>query len=79
MRICVHISTVIFSILHLQLVLKLILVRKISAIIPTFNEADNIAAAIESLEFCNEVMVVDSFSEDEKGEIYQKQIIKINN
>ncbi len=42
---------------------------KISAIIPTFNEADNIAAAIESLTFCDEVVVVDSFSEDETVEI----------
>ena len=39
--------------------------KKITAIIPTYNEADNIAAAIESLDFCDEVMVVDSFSEDE--------------
>ena len=46
--------------------------KKITAIIPTFNEADNIAAAIESLDFCDEVMVVDSFSEDETVAIVKR-------
>ena len=43
--------------------------KKITAIIPTYNEADNIVAAIESLSFCDEIMVVDSFSEDETVEL----------
>jgi len=38
--------------------------NNISAIITTYNEADNIAEAIESLSFCDEVIVVDSFSDD---------------
>lgn len=45
----------------------------LSAIIPTFNEADNIAAAIDSLGFCDEIMVVDSFSEDETVEIAKQK------
>ncbi|MEC7127755.1 MAG: glycosyltransferase, partial [Bacteroidota bacterium] len=37
---------------------------KISAIIPTFNEEDHIIAAIESLAWADEIIVVDSFSTD---------------
>ena len=43
--------------------------EKISAIIPTFNEESNIAAAIESVLWCDEVIVVDSFSTDKTVEI----------
>lgn len=42
---------------------------KITAIIPTFNEEDNIAGAIESCSFADEVIVVDSFSTDKTVEI----------
>lgn len=42
---------------------------KISAIIPTFNEAHNIAAAIASVAFADEILVVDSFSTDGTVEI----------
>ena len=45
----------------------------ITAIIPTFNEADNIAAAIDTLHFCDDVMVVDSFSEDDTVKIAKKK------
>lgn len=38
--------------------------EKITAIIPTFNEEDNIKAAIESVLWCDEIIVVDSFSKD---------------
>ncbi len=37
---------------------------KITAIIPTGNEEHNIVDAIKSLNFANEIMVVDSFSTD---------------
>lgn len=43
--------------------------KKISAIIPTFNEADNIVAAIQSLNFCEDIMIVDSFSTDNTVEL----------
>jgi len=43
----------------------------ISAIIPTFNEEVNIKAAIESVLWCDEVIVVDSFSTDRTVEIVQ--------
>ena len=39
--------------------------RKITAIIPTFNEEHNIIDAIKSIDFTNEIMVVDSFSTDQ--------------
>lgn len=45
----------------------------ISAIIPTFNEADNIVNAIESLHFCEEVIVVDSFSTDDTVELAKQK------
>jgi glycosyltransferase involved in cell wall biosynthesis len=38
--------------------------RKITAIIPTFNEQHNIINAIKSVDFADEIMIVDSFSTD---------------
>lgn len=43
--------------------------EKITAIIPTFNEEVHIKAAIESVLWCDEVIVVDSFSKDKTVEI----------
>lgn len=43
--------------------------KKLSIIIPTHNEADNIQAAIESVLWADEIIVVDSFSEDETMKI----------
>lgn len=43
--------------------------EKITAIIPTFNEEANIKEAIESVLWCDEVIVVDSFSNDRTVEI----------
>jgi glycosyltransferase involved in cell wall biosynthesis len=41
----------------------------VSAIVTTFNEEANIAGCIESLLWCDEIMVVDSFSTDRTPEI----------
>jgi len=41
----------------------------VSAIVTTFNEEANIAACIESLLWCDEILVVDSFSTDRTPEI----------
>jgi glycosyltransferase involved in cell wall biosynthesis len=41
----------------------------ITAIITTFNEEQNLAACIESLLWCDDVLVVDSFSTDRTAEI----------
>ncbi|HYU32286.1 MAG TPA: glycosyltransferase family 2 protein, partial [Thermoanaerobaculia bacterium] len=43
----------------------------ISAIITTFNEEQNIAGCIESLLWCDEILIVDSFSTDRTPEIAQ--------
>lgn len=43
--------------------------QSVSAIITTFNEEANIAACIESLTWCDEILVVDSFSTDRTPEI----------
>ena len=43
--------------------------KKISAIIPCFNEEHNIKDAIESCLFADEIIVVDSFSTDKTLEI----------
>ncbi|MBL7663854.1 MAG: glycosyltransferase family 2 protein [Bacteriovoracaceae bacterium] len=43
--------------------------QKITAIIPTFNEEIHIKAAIESVLWCDEIIVVDSFSTDKTVEI----------
>ena len=42
---------------------------RISAVITTFNEERNVAACVESLLWCDEVVVVDSFSTDRTPEI----------
>lgn len=44
---------------------------KVSGIITSFNEAHNIAACIESLDWCDEIVLVDSFSTDRTPEIAQ--------
>jgi glycosyltransferase involved in cell wall biosynthesis len=43
--------------------------EKITGIIPTFNEEVHIKEAIESLSWCDEIIVVDSFSTDRTVEI----------
>ncbi|MFQ5540410.1 MAG: glycosyltransferase, partial [Candidatus Binatia bacterium] len=37
---------------------------EISAIVVCFNEEDNIGSCLESLKWCDEIVVVDSFSTD---------------
>ena len=45
--------------------------EKISCIIPTFNEEVHIKEAISSVSFCDEIIVVDSFSTDRTPQIVQ--------
>jgi glycosyltransferase involved in cell wall biosynthesis len=45
---------------------------KVSAIVTTFNEEANIAGCIESLLWCDEILVVDSFSTDRTPEIARR-------
>ena len=45
---------------------------QISVIITTNNEADNIEAALQSVQWADEIMVVDSFSEDNTVELAKK-------
>jgi len=51
--------------------------KKISAIIITFNEEKNIKECLENLEWCNEIVIVDSYSEDKTLEIAKKFKTKI--
>jgi len=41
----------------------------VSAVVVCFNEEDNIASCLESVEWCDEIIVVDSFSTDRTFEI----------
>jgi len=50
---------------------------KISAIIPTFNEEDYIEAAIKSVDFADEIIIIDSYSTDNTIEIAKKYNVKI--
>ena len=50
---------------------------KISALIPTFNEEDHIIAAIESLAWADEIIVVDSFSTDNTIALAQSKGVKV--
>ena len=43
--------------------------EKLTAIIPTFNEEHNIVEAIQSVDFADEIIVVDSFSTDKTVEL----------
>lgn len=43
--------------------------KKVTAIIPTYNEADRISNAIESVHWADEIMIIDSFSTDQTLEI----------
>ncbi|MFT4537855.1 MAG: hypothetical protein ACI841_001714 [Planctomycetota bacterium] len=45
--------------------------REVTALVTTFNEQDNIAACLETLTWCDKVLVVDSFSTDETPSIAQ--------
>ena len=45
---------------------------RVSGVITSFNEEHNIAECIESLDWCDEIILVDSFSTDKTPEIAQK-------
>ena len=51
--------------------------QKISVIITTFNEAEHIQDVLESVQWADEVIVVDSYSTDETVELAKKFPIKI--
>jgi len=46
--------------------------RKVSAIVTTYNEADTIAACLDSLAWCDEILVVDSYSTDDTRDIARR-------
>ena len=46
--------------------------RRVSAIVTTFNEADSIAECLESLAWCDEILVVDSHSTDATRKIARR-------
>ena len=46
--------------------------QKVSAIIPCFNEEHNIEEAIKSVQWADEIIVIDSFSTDQTPEIAQR-------
>ncbi len=52
---------------------------KLTVIIPTYNEANYIEDALKSVAFANEIIVVDSFSNDETVTIAKKYTSKIIN
>ena len=51
--------------------------KKISAIIPTFNEEHNILDAIDSVSWADEVIIVDSFSSDKTVELAKDKGAKV--
>ncbi len=55
----------------------LLLMQKISAIIPTYNEEHNIIDAIESVSWADEILIVDSFSTDRTIQLAKEKGAKI--
>lgn len=51
--------------------------EKLSVIIPTFNEAHNIASCLDSVLWADEVLVVDSFSTDSTVDICKNYGVKV--
>ena len=51
--------------------------EKLTAIITTFNEEHNIVEAIKSVDFADEIIVVDSFSKDKTVELAQPLATKV--
>ena len=51
--------------------------KKITAIIPTFNEEKNIEAAIKAVLFADEILLIDSYSTDATLEIAKKYDVRI--
>jgi len=51
--------------------------EKITAIIPTLNEEENIEGAIESLSFADEIIVIDSYSTDKTLSICEKLNVRL--
>lgn len=51
--------------------------NKLTAIIPTGNEVHNIEAVIASVDFADEILVVDSYSTDGTFEIAEKLATKV--
>ena len=51
--------------------------QKLSAIIPTFNEEKNIEAAIQSVLFVDEIIIIDSYSTDKTIDIAKKYNVRI--
>ena len=51
--------------------------KKITAIIPTFNEEFHIESAIKSVDFADEIIVIDSFSTDRTVEIVGRHDVKL--
>ena len=51
--------------------------EKLTAIIPTFNEEHNIVEAIQSVDFADEIIVVDSFSTDKTVELATPLVTKV--
>ncbi len=51
--------------------------KKITAIIPTLNEEDNIVKAIESVQFADEIIVIDSYSTDKTIELAKNYEVRI--
>jgi glycosyltransferase involved in cell wall biosynthesis len=52
---------------------------KLSVVVLTKNEEKNIERCLESLDFCNEIIVVDDYSADKTLEIIQKLEVKSQN
>ena len=51
--------------------------EKITAIIPTYNEEIHIEAAIQSVSFADEIIIIDSYSTDKTLEIAEKYNTRI--
>jgi len=52
-------------------------IQKLTAIVPTLNEAENIEQVIDNLRFADEIIIIDSFSTDKTIELASQKNVKV--
>ena len=52
-------------------------IQKLTAVVPTLNEAENIEQVIDNLRFADEILIIDSFSKDNTVELASQKNVRV--